>query len=53
MGFGVQCATRIGFRVHRRLQGNYLTRSVYEVVSQKPIPTQTRQLIIYKRNGKG
>ena len=31
----------------------YLTESVYEVVLEKSIPTQIRQLVLYIRNDKG
>ena len=31
----------------------YLTQSVFQVVLQKSIPTQIRQLILYIRNSKG
>ena len=32
---------------------DYLTQSVFEVVSQKSVPTPIRQLILYISNSKG
>ena len=42
-----------GARVTRQKKEAHLTQSVLKVVSQKPIPTQICQLILYISNSKG
>ena len=50
---GAECEDRAAGPRGGLVPHSYLAQSVLKVVSQKSIPTQIRQIILYIRNSKG